>query len=223
MTRIAALLLAATVAACGAPLTTEPPTFSPEATTSPIPAPTASRTATTPTPATPGVEPSPTPRPSSTPTEQPATPFPEPPVFQLTSPAFRLGEAIPVRYTCDGADDQLPLEWSGVPESAVELALIQHDPDAGGFVHWVVVGIPADSTSIDDALSRGARHGTNDFGRARYDGPCPPRGNHTYVTTLFALSEPLDLGDAPTALLVRLAAQVVTIAQEQLRGTYRWF
>jgi Raf kinase inhibitor-like YbhB/YbcL family protein len=139
----------------------------------------------------------------------------------LTSPAFAEGEAFPARYTCDGSDDQLPLSWSGVPDGTAELALIQHDPDAGGWVHWVVVGIPANSNGVDGPLPDGARHGVNDFGRARYNGPCPPSGNHTYVTTLFALSEPLDLGDAPTARQVRQAAEDVTLATAQLRGTYR--
>jgi Raf kinase inhibitor-like YbhB/YbcL family protein len=138
----------------------------------------------------------------------------------LTSSAFAEGERIPERYTCDGADDQLPLSWTGVPPGTVELALVQHDPDAGGFVHWVVVGIPPEFSSLGSPLPDGARHGTNDFGRARYNGPCPPSGNHTYVTTLFALSQPLELQDSPTARQVRQAAEGVTLATAQLRGTY---
>jgi Raf kinase inhibitor-like YbhB/YbcL family protein len=145
--------------------------------------------------------------------------MPEP--FTLTSSAFAEGQPIPSEYTCDGADRQLPVSWSGVPEGTAELALIQHDPDAGGFVHWVVVGIPADATSLDEQLPDGARHGTNDFGRTRYSGPCPPSGTHTYVTTLFALSAPLDLGAAPSARDVRQAAAEVSIGQAELRGTYR--
>ncbi len=160
--------------------------------------------------------PGPTPTADLTPAQTPAT---EP--FVLTSPAFADGQPIPTRYTCDGADDQLPVEWSGVPEGTIELALIQHDPDAGGFIHWIVLGIPADATGLIGSLPEGARHGLNDFNRVNYMGPCPPRGNHTYVMTLFALAQPLSLVDTPTARQLRNAAAELTIAQAQLRGTYR--
>jgi Raf kinase inhibitor-like YbhB/YbcL family protein len=173
------------------------------------------------------------PSPIDTPTERPATspeatvqPTPEQPSegpsepFLLTSSAFEEGQPFPPRFTCDGADDQLPLAWTGVPRGTVEFALIQHDPDAGGFVHWVVVGIPADATSLGEPLPDGASHGTNDFGRALYNGPCPPSGNHTYVTTLFALSAPLELGEAPSARQVRQRAKDLTLGTAQLRGTY---
>ena len=182
----------------------------------------------TPRPAT--EEPADTPSAAATPTATPvasapatptASPILEPAEFVLTSSAFTESDPIPARFTCDGADEQLPLEWSGAPEGTVEFALIQHDPDAGGFVHWVVVGIPADATSLGTPLPDGARHGTNGFGRTRYSGPCPPSGNHTYVTTLVALSEPLDLPEAPTARQVRQAIENTTLAQAQLRGTYR--
>jgi hypothetical protein len=41
------------------------------------------------------------------------------------------------------------------------------------------------------------------------------------VTTLFALSSPLELNEAPTARQVRQAADGRTIATTQLRGTFR--
>src|SRR4051794_34506705 len=48
----------------------------------------------------------------------------------LRSPAFSDGGMIPKEYTCDGADQSPPLEWSGVPQEAYELVLICDDPDA---------------------------------------------------------------------------------------------
>ena len=48
----------------------------------------------------------------------------------IQSPEFGNNEAIPKRFTGDGADASPPLTWSGVPEAAKQLALICDDPDA---------------------------------------------------------------------------------------------
>ena len=141
--------------------------------------------------------------------------------FSLSSSAFAEGEAIPSDYTCDGPDLQLPVAWAGVPEGTAELALVMDDPDAGGFVHWVVVGIPPNVTELSDPLAGGARHGRNGFGRTRYNGPCPPSGTHTYVTTLYALSESLNLGPEPGAQAVRDAADGKILRTAVLNGRYR--
>jgi len=142
--------------------------------------------------------------------------------FTVSSAAFSEGGAIPKEYTCDGADHTLPVAWSGVPAGTVELALVMDDPDARGFVHWVVVGIPAAASGLDGAsLPAGAREGKTGFGRAGYGGPCPPSGTHHYVITLYALSAPLSLPPAPTADELLQAAAGQTIATATLRGTYQ--
>ena len=141
--------------------------------------------------------------------------------FRLTSSAFADGAAIPSDYTCDGADLRPPLAWSGAPPETAEFALVMDDPDARGFVHWVVVGIPADATSLGERLPAGAHEGRTDFGRVGYGGPCPPSGTHRYVTMLYALSEPLGLSGSVSALDVRRAAQGETLATAVLTGTYR--
>jgi Raf kinase inhibitor-like YbhB/YbcL family protein len=141
--------------------------------------------------------------------------------MQLTSPAFAEGEQIPARHSCDGDDLPLPLSWSGAPEGTAEFALVMDDPDARGFVHWVVVGMPAGTDGIEqDGLPAGAREGRNDFGGVGYRGPCPPSGTHRYVVTLYALSSPIQVSEAPTAEEVRRAAGSVTLAEVQLSGTY---
>ena len=61
----------------------------------------------------------------------------------VTSPAFTDGGAIPARYTCDADDISPPLAWSGVPQGTVALALIVDDPDARGWIHWIVADIAA--------------------------------------------------------------------------------
>lgn len=68
----------------------------------------------------------------------------------LRSSAFDEGAMIPAEFTCDGAGGSPPLEWSGVPQAARELALIVEDPDApmGTFSHWVVIHLPPDAKGL---------------------------------------------------------------------------
>ena len=141
--------------------------------------------------------------------------------FTLTSSAFDEGGQIPVDNTCDGANRPIPLAWSGVPDGAAELALVMDDPDANGFVHWVVVGIPPDATGFEGGtIPAGATEGQAGFSRAGYGGPCPPSGTHRYDFTLYALSSPLSLSGTPTADQVRSAAADKTIEQAHLAGVY---
>jgi Raf kinase inhibitor-like YbhB/YbcL family protein len=142
--------------------------------------------------------------------------------FTLTSTAFSEGGPIPNQYTCDGANRPIPLAWSGVPTGTAELALVMDDPDARGYVHWVVVAIPPGATSIggDAPLPAGAREGRRSGG-VGYTGPCPPSGIHHYVFNLYALSSPLALSGQPSADEVRQAAAGSTIATATLTGTYR--
>lgn len=150
--------------------------------------------------------------------------------MELTSPAFDEGETIPARHTCDGEDLSPPLEWTGVPEETVSLALIVDDPDApaGTWVHWVIYGlspgqgglpesVPAAESGPDDA-----RQGRNDFQRLGYGGPCPPAdGPHRYFFKLYALDA--DPGLEPGATKDRLleAMEGHVLAEAELMGRYR--
>ena len=141
--------------------------------------------------------------------------------FTVTSSSFAEGGPIPQKNTCDGADEPLSIAWSGVPAGTAQLALVMDDPDANGFVHWLVVGIPATASGLSgSALPDGARDGRTGFGRTGYGGPCPPSGTHRYVITLYALSSPLDLPATPSADDVRRAAANATLATAVLTGTY---
>jgi len=141
--------------------------------------------------------------------------------FNVTAADFQEGAEIPAEHTCDAGDAPISLAWSGAPEGTAELALIMADPDAGGFVHWVVVGIPADATGLAGGqLPSAASAGQTGFGRPGYGGPCPPSGTHRYEFTLYALSAPLGAGAAPTAAQVRSAAADKTLATALLTGRY---
>jgi Raf kinase inhibitor-like YbhB/YbcL family protein len=144
--------------------------------------------------------------------------------FTLTSPEFADGAEIPRRYTCEGDDVSPALSWSGAPGDAMALALIVDDPDASGFVHWVVFDMTASATgSLSAGWSKSPDappQGTNGFGRVGYGGPCPPSGTHRYVFRLLALGEALALSGAPTARQVLDAAAGHILGEASLTGTY---
>lgn len=143
--------------------------------------------------------------------------------LSLTSPEFDDGGAIPRRYTCDGDDISPPLTWTGAPDEAASLAIVVDDPDARGFVHWVVYNLDASASGgLQTGWSEtGEFQGTNSFGRVGYGGPCPPSGEHRYRFRLLALDVLLDLDGAPRAEDVLAAAGGHLLAEARLGGTYR--
>jgi Raf kinase inhibitor-like YbhB/YbcL family protein len=149
--------------------------------------------------------------------------------LQIASSAFAEGEMIPVPNTCDGPDVSPDLGWTGAPADTKTLALICDDPDApvGTWVHWVLFNIPAGETGLpaevapDPVLGNGATHGTNDFGRLGYGGPCPPGGTHRYFFKLYALDTALGLESGATKAQVEAAMQGHVLAEAQLMGRYK--
>ena len=121
--------------------------------------------------------------------------------MQLLSPAFKNGGEIPVKYTCDGADISIPLEFVDVPREAKSIVVIMDDPDApmGVFVHWVIYDIPTTIQGLPEGipnapeLEGGIKQGINDFGKIGYGGPCPPNGAHRYFIKAYALDRVLDV------------------------------
>ena len=147
----------------------------------------------------------------------------------ITSSAFSEGGMIPRQYSCDGPDISPDLSWQGVPEGSRSLTLICDDPDApvGTWVHWVLFNIPADEKGLaaeiapDATLSNGALHGTNDFRRLGYGGPCPPSGTHRYYFKLYALDTVLPLDSGATKAQVEAAMAGHILAQAQLMVKYK--
>ena len=141
--------------------------------------------------------------------------------LEISSPAFGHRGDIPGRHTVEGENVSPPLEWSGVPEGTRELALVCHDPDAPlpqGWTHWVVVGIPADSPGLPEAVSGGDHtDATNDFGDVGYGGPAPPPGHgpHHYYFWLYALDDEVAADPSLTRgeLLDRIDGHVIEQAR----------
>ena len=144
--------------------------------------------------------------------------------LQLTSDAFKDGQPIPARYTCDGSNEVPTLHWGEPPQGTRSFALVIDDPDApsGTFRHWGVYDIPASARSIGGAEKRGSEV-TNDFGKPGYGGPCPPKGHgpHHYHFRLFALdTDKLELSRNAKVADVEKAAEARAIAEGELVGTY---
>ena len=142
--------------------------------------------------------------------------------MKITSAAFQEGGNIPSKFTCDGSDTSPPLQITGVPSNAKSLVLIADDPDAPGglFTHWLVWNIPPQTNSIAEGSAAKGVHGTNDFGKSGYRGPCPPPGTHRYSFKIFALDRELDLSSGARRSQVDAAMKGHVIAQGELVGRY---
>ncbi|PVE21280.1 YbhB/YbcL family Raf kinase inhibitor-like protein [Microvirga sp. KLBC 81] len=149
--------------------------------------------------------------------------------FTVTSSAFKQGEVIPTRYTRDGENVSPPLEWRGAPPGTRSFMVLVEDPDApsGMFRHWAMYNIPADEKGLPEGASShrpsGAGEGVNGFGKARYDGPQPPKGHgpHHYHFRLAALDIPqLNILASAKAEDIWTEAMPHIIAEAELVGVY---
>lgn len=153
-------------------------------------------------------------------------------VFRLTSPAFEHDTPLPQRYTGDGDDLSPPLTWTGLPPGTKEVVLICDDPDAdtGVFTHWIVYGLPPDSSGLPEAIPDDAIietddvslvQGLNEFDEVGWSGPISSdeRGPHRLFFRLFALdTELLDLPPGASRAELRAAAKDHIIDKTLLVG-----
>ena len=138
----------------------------------------------------------------------------------ISSPAFADGAPVPAQYSCKGANMAPPLTWSA-PSGA---ALVVDDPDARGYVHWIVTGIaPGSGSTADGQTPAGGSVLPNSAGQSAYSGPCPPAGSgtHHYRFTLYQLPATFQL---PAGLAGPQGAQTIAkaaTAQATLTGTFQ--
>ncbi len=147
--------------------------------------------------------------------------------IEVTSPVFSRIRRIPKDHSCTPkalkagqvyeqnydptktfANSSPPLEWTGVPEGTVSIALvmdsdqvaavkdvtaaqgvdIESAPD-NAWSHWVIWNIPADSTGLPEgvdtatealAVGPNTSQGVNDDNTVGYSGPCPLPVTVTY-------------------------------------------
>lgn len=159
--------------------------------------------------------------------------------LKVSSESFQEGQTLATaqrsgKLGAGGQDESPQLSWSGAPASTKSYAVTMFDPDApmdGGYWHWAVLDIPADTTSLpagagsEDGrrLPPGAVQLKNDAGFHGYVGAAPPpgHGRHRYFLTVHALDvekSGLDAGTAPAELEAKLAPHVV--GRGTLTGIY---
>jgi Raf kinase inhibitor-like YbhB/YbcL family protein len=142
----------------------------------------------------------------------------------ITSQAFGHKQPVPSRYTCDDANTNPPLSFSGHPGNTGSLALIMSDPDApsGTFTHWVLYNMPASTGGIGEgSVPPGSLQGVNSAGHMRYDGPCPPSGTHRYIFRLYALDMPLQISGGASRQTLESAMKGHILSRAELIGTYQ--
>ncbi len=143
--------------------------------------------------------------------------------MKIQSQAFQDHQPIPKKFTCDGEDVSPELSWSEIPAGTESLVLIMDDPDApmGTFDHWIMWNIPADTKNLAEGAVAGLQ-GTNGFGKQKYGGPCPPKGNpHRYFFKLYALSTKLNLKAGVSKEAVESAIEGHILQQAEVVGTYQ--
>jgi Raf kinase inhibitor-like YbhB/YbcL family protein len=147
--------------------------------------------------------------------------------LHLSSESVKEGQTLPVaqrsgKMRAGGKDESPQLNWSGAPAGTRSYAVTMFDPDApgrGGFWHWAVLDLPADTTSLPAGagaeggrlLPTGALQLKNDGGFHGYLGAAAPPGHgpHRYVFTVYALDVEtlgLDAGFNPAKLESKLSA-----------------
>jgi Raf kinase inhibitor-like YbhB/YbcL family protein len=138
----------------------------------------------------------------------------------VKSSAFRSGESIPSKYTCDGKNVNPPLKIENIPNEAVSLAIIMDDPDAsnGIWTHWVVWDLPI-VNEIEEASNLGIM-GATSLGKSEYHGPCPPTGTHRYFFKVYALNEKLGLPPGTNRDILEPKIRAKVISAGHLMGIY---
>jgi Raf kinase inhibitor-like YbhB/YbcL family protein len=129
---------------------------------------------------------------------------------------------------CKGKNISPELHWSDAPKDTKSFAVTVYDPDAptgSGWWHWIVTGIPASTTSLEQGWKSTGTNGTevvSDFGMATYGGPCPPPGKpHHYIFTVHALkTDKIEVPAGSSHAMVRFMIGASTIEKATLKALY---
>lgn len=140
----------------------------------------------------------------------------------LLPDGWTAGGALPAISSCVGEALSPPLQWVGAdPATTVELALIVTDPDADGFVHWLVTGIaPADAV-VQAGTAPAGVEGPNGGDGTGWFPLCPPVGEvHTYELELLGFSTPPALDPTATPAEQAAALRDLAATRSLLTGTF---
>ena len=161
------------------------------------------------------------------------------PSLIVTSSAFDPGAVIPVEFTCEGKNTPPPISWTREPRGTKSFALLVLDPRAANgkeLVHLLIYDIPLYHHGfIESEYERLFAHdghealwaeqfgkvGLNSWKKKVYGGPCPPKGTHEYIFTVYALDiATLGLKGDVTKELFLKASEGHVLTTGVLIGTY---
>ena len=122
---------------------------------------------------------------------------------------------------CGGKNVSPELSWNGAPAGTKSFVLTMIDIDVkpDQWSHWVVVDLPAETTSLARgaaSLPAPAKAIISNFGDAAYAGPCPPTGTgvHHYKFTIWALPT-TSFAIAPDMKATEVSANLVKVALDK--------
>lgn len=146
-------------------------------------------------------------------------------MFEVSSPSFAHGAAIPRRHGYKNGNVRPALRFSGVPDGCRSLAVIMDDPDALGavgkvWVHWTVWNMAPLEELPGSTLPPGSVEGVTDFGHSGYGGPVPPDKIHKYVFCAYASDALLHLPPGASRQELDGALKGHVLAEARLEGTY---
>jgi phosphatidylethanolamine-binding protein (PEBP) family uncharacterized protein len=132
---------------------------------------------------------------------------------------------IPARYTCDGANESLPLSWSQLPANTVEVDVFLFNllPVHGKLIDdWAVAGLKPKLHGLSAGkLPPGAIVGRNSFGHTGWS-VCPHKGPSVrYAFLLYALPKRVRARPGFNAEKLRATALHVAESAGLLAGTYK--
>ena len=154
------------------------------------------------------------------------------PGLTLTSTAWPDGGEIPQKHAGGAMGISPALSWTNVPAGTVEFVLIMNDPEpvvprgsvGGDILHWMVVKIPATTTSLPEgAGSAGGQLPAGARQIRTYAGPGAPAAGpqHHYTLTLYALNAPLELAENADRAAVMAAMEGKVVARGIFNGRYK--
>ena len=143
------------------------------------------------------------------------------------------GGPLPANYTLDGRNISPAVSWTAGPAATRAYVLVMQDPDAPGpqaRVHWLVYGLPAQTTLLARGLRNlaeltrplGVDQGRNDHGSFGYSGPMSAVGEtpHHYHFQVFALDRALRVRPGADLALVERAMAGHVLGRGDLVATY---
>jgi Raf kinase inhibitor-like YbhB/YbcL family protein len=164
--------------------------------------------------------------------------LPAVPSFTVTSEDFAEGATLRHDHVHPSAEDDggnasPQLSWSGFPEGTKSFVVTCYDPDAptpSGFWHWILVDLPATTTSLPHDAGRDGRelpgsafHVRNDYGSRDFGGAAPPAGDrpHRYFFVVHAVDvDSLGVGPDVSAAYVSFNLAFHTLARAQIIGLF---